>query len=317
MIGEMERELPSEPMKLQQRAAFPRTRLHADILLLVTATIWGTAFVVQRMVANQIGVITFTGLRFLIGGIVLLPLAWRSLQGHGWKLAGASAVLGAILFGGAALQQLGLQTTTAANAGFITGTYVIIIPILMAVFWQKRQRFWVWVAACMALGGLFLLSTGGRMTQVNSGDLFELVGAFFWAMHVILVGRFVRQFPALPLAVGQFLMCGIIGISAGFAWEGVAVEGLRASWWAVLYTGMLSIAVGYTFQVVAQQIAPPADTAIILNGEAVMAAISGWIILNERLGAVQIAGCGLILAGILVSQIDGTVKVRKGMGEKG
>jgi drug/metabolite transporter (DMT)-like permease len=208
---------------------------------------------------------------------------------------------GFFLWAGAAFQQAGLIYTTAGNAGFITGLYVVLIPIFLAVRSTQRPRLLTWIASLLAAAGLFLLSTGGQM-RLNPGDGLELAGAFFWALHVILVGWLVQRMPVLALAAGQYLACAVFSLGAGLMFEMETLPALSQGWWAIAYTGLLSVGLGYTLQAKSQRLAPPADAAIILSTEAVFAALCGWIFLAERLTAAQLAGCGVMLAGMLLAQ---------------
>jgi drug/metabolite transporter (DMT)-like permease len=210
----------------------------------------------------------------------------------------------------AALQQAGLQYTTAGNAGFITGLYVVLIPIFLALFWRQRLRRTIWLAALLAVTGLYLLSTGGEL-RLNRGDLLELAGAVLWALHVIFTGRLVQRLDVLHFAVGQYLACGLASLALGLVFEAKALPALVEYSWAIAYAGLISVGLGYTLQAVGQRIAPPADAAIILSLEAVFAALAGWIFLGELLTPPQLLGCGIMLAGMLLAQA-GTLPGSKG-----
>lgn len=282
-------------------------RLRADLILLLVAVIWGSAFVAQRVAAQQMGVNYFNGLRFLVAALFLLAPAWRSIRK--WALSPDKAIAGVVLaglflFGGTTLQQWGLRYTSAGNAGFITGLYVVFIPLILSLGWRQTLPRSVWLAAICSAAGLFLLSTGGSLT-INPGDVLVLAGAVLWACHVILIGRLVRQIEVLPLAVGQYLVTGILSLLVSLLIEESSTRILGSAWWTIAYTGVLSVAFGYTLQVVGQKVAPPTDAAIILSGEAVFAALSGWVLLDERLGTLQLTGCALILTGILIAQLQG------------
>lgn len=292
-------------------------RLRADLILMLAAIIWGMGFVAQRLTAAELGALTINGLRFLIGALVLLP--WllsrrKKVQPGapaGWNAAWKKILfLGLILFAASGLQQLGLEYTTTANAGFITGTYVVLIPLILMLAGVERPGARVWLAAGMTALGLGLLSLGGGegpdWKSLNAGDGLVLVGAFFWALQVILVGRFVREVDLAALSVGQYAMVGALGLLGSFFftpedWAG----GLRLSleaWLAIAFLGVISTALAYTLQAMGQKVAPPADAAIVLSMEAVFAALFGWWLLGEGLQPVQVAGAGLIMVAVLMAQ---------------
>ncbi len=210
-------------------------------------------------------------------------------------------VAGLLLAGGAAFQQAGLRFTTAANAGFITGLYVVLIPVIQAVLLKQSVRTAIWIAALLAAIGLFLLSTGGELS-LKIGDALELAGACFWAMHVIWIGRQARQIAGLQLAVGQYLVCGLASLGLGLVIEPGQILAAPGAGWAIIYTGIISVGLGYTLQIYGQKSAPPADAAILLSLEAVFAAIFGWFFLNEKLSTIQLLGCIVMLAGMLLAQ---------------
>jgi drug/metabolite transporter (DMT)-like permease len=293
-----------------------KQRLRADLTLLAVAAIWGSAFVVQRLAAVEVGVYLFNGLRFLVAALALAPLAIsRRLTGP--AMAGVSRkslpgviLLGLLLTAGAALQQAGLKYTTAGNAGFITGLYVVFIPLFLGLFWRQHVQRITWAGAVLALIGLFLLSTGGQF-RLSLGDALELAGAVFWALHVIFIGRLVQRLDVLQIAVGQYLVCGLVSLSIGLVVESQVLPALVDKWWAIAYTGLVSVGLGYTLQAVGQRVAPPADAAIILSLEAVFAALAGWLFLGEMLGPVQLLGCGVMLLGMLLAQSEALAASRR------
>jgi len=304
----------SSPIAADHTVARKR-RLRADLTLLAVAAIWGSAFVVQRLAAVDVGVYLFNGLRFLVAALALAPLAAsRALTGP--EMAGVNRkslpgviLLGLLLASGAALQQAGLKYTTAGNAGFITGLYVVFIPIFLGLFWRQHVQRITWLGALLAVIGLFLLSTGGRF-RLSLGDALELAGAVFWALHVVFIGRLVQRLDVLQVAVGQYLVCGLVSLSIGLVLEAQMLPALIDKWWAVAYTGLISVGLGYTLQAVGQRVAPPADAAIILSLEAVFAAMAGWLFLDERLGPVQLLGCGVMLLGMLLAQSEALASTR-------
>jgi drug/metabolite transporter (DMT)-like permease len=286
------------------------SRLKADLMLLLTAVIWGLAFVAQRVAALETGIFLFNAARFGVGAAALSLFAWvsqrRSLDN---SLPAPSPIrqiwimglAGSVLFLGSALQQAGLQYTTAANAGFITGLYVVIVPVLLAVLLRRKITWNVWLAALVAAVGLYLLANGGPV-HINPGDWLELAGAFAWAGHVLVVAWAMRQMPLVRFSIGQALWAGALHLGMSL-WVELPFAAWQAQiWLALLYVGIFSTAVGYTLQAAGQRHAPETDAAFLLTLEAVFAAIFGFLILGETLLPVQIAGCGLLLGAVLLAQ---------------
>jgi drug/metabolite transporter (DMT)-like permease len=284
----------------------------SDVLLLITAIIWGFAFVAQRVGMGYVGPFTFNGIRFAIGSLSLLPLvlisrgrqtaANRILPPPGLKtiLFGGGA-LGLTLFAGASLQQIGLVYTTAGKAGFITGLYVIIVPIL-GLIWRQQPRIGTWIGAFMAAIGLYLLSITEEFT-IELGDLLVLIGAFFWAAHVLIIGWLSPRINPIKLAFSQYVACSILSLITASIVEVITFNSIVAAAIPILYGGLLSVGIAYTLQVVAQRDAYPAHAAILLSLEAVFAAIGGWLILGEIISPRGLVGCGLMLFGMLLSQL--------------
>ena len=287
--------------------------VRADILLIMTAAIWGSAFVAQRVGMDYVGPFTFNGVRFALGSVSLLPLIlfWK-LRENGESPRGPSpseggairygALAGLVLFAGASLQQMGLVYTTAGKAGFITGLYVIMVPI-MGYRWSQRTSYGTWLGAVLAVIGLYLLSVTGAFT-ISRGDLLVLASAFFWAGHVLLIGWMSPRMDALVLASAQYAICSIMSLLVAFTLETVAVAGILQAAVPILYGGLASVGSAYTLQVVAQRHAPPAHASIILTLEGAFAALGGWILLGETLSLRALAGCGLMLSGMIVSQLS-------------
>lgn len=284
-------------------------RLGANLLLLLTAVIWGFAFVAQRSGMEHLGPFAFNGARFLIGGLVLIPLMLRSNGQRRAEIDGRRSVLwggtlaGALLFAAATLQQEGIAFTTAGKAGFITSLYVVLVPILGLALGHRPSAA-VWVGAALSAAGLYFLTIQGNV-RMAPGDLLVLVGAFLWAIHVLLIGRLSPGTDPVRLAFVQFMACAALSILAALLLETTAVVDLRAALAPILYAGVMSVGVGYTLQVVAQRHARPADAAIILSLEAVFAVVGGWLLLGEALTSRALFGCALMLAGILISQLMG------------
>jgi len=291
----------------------------ADGLLLLTAFIWGSAFVAQRVGMSHVGPLTFNGIRFALGALVLSPLARRVTdpvrsfqripQGmHGRPFLGGGCLAGGVLFMAATLQQVGLVYTTAGKAGFITGLYVIIVP-LMGLLLGQRLGWGGWVGAILAAWGLYLLSVTESLTFAP-GDLWVLGGAFFWAVHFHILGWLSPRLNGIRLARSQFVTCAFLSLAGAILTEEITPSGLQGAAVPILYGGVLSVGVAYTLQVVAQRHTPPAHAAIILSLEAVFAALAGWVVLEEVLALRSLIGCGLMLVGMLLAQLKGRPRVR-------
>lgn len=289
------------------------TPRNANLLLMLAAAIWGFAFVAQRVGMRYIGPLTFNGVRFALGAAALMPLLmWRSRHGSNATPRDGShdraraikggLVAGAVLFCGATLQQYGVVYTTAGKAGFITGLYVVFVPLLGLLVGHKTGRF-VWAGAVTAAVGLYLLSAKG-IVGIDPGDGLVLLGAVFWAAHVLVIGRLSRQIAPVRLAVAQFTVVSVLSLVGAVVFETIEWITLRQAALPILYAGLLSVAVAYTLQVVAQQRARPAHAAIILSLESVFAALGGWLVLSEGLSVRGIIGCALMLAGVLLAQAD-------------
>ena len=286
------------------------SRVQANLLLIVIALIWGSAFVAQSHGMADIGPMAFTGVRFLIGALVVAPLMWRewkTLRGQqrplsqfdGLKIAG----LGGLLLLGAAMQQIGIVSTTVTNAGFLTALYVPLVPVLGWLLLRHLPHWSVWPGALACLVGAFLLS-GAHELNIGPGDVWVIASAFPWALHVLLVGRVADRMAApFLVAGGQFLVCGLLALAYALAFEPISWIGLQAAALPIAYTGVLSVGVAFTAQVVAQRYAHAADAAIILSSETLFAAIFGYLLMGDRLNATGLAGCALILGSMLLIQL--------------
>ncbi|MGD9301612.1 MAG: DMT family transporter [Desulfobacterales bacterium] len=289
----------------------------SNTLLLITAAIWGFAFVAQRVGMDYIGPFTFNAARFILGSLSLLPLVFISRDEHrssenilprpSLKLVifgGFSA--GFMLFMGMSLQQVGLVYTTAGKAGFITSLYVVIVPIL-ALFWKQSTNPGTWIGAILAAIGLYFLSVTEKFS-VEFGDLLEFFCAFFWAGQVLIIGWLSPKIQSVKLAFTQFAVCSALSLMVAVIVEDTSWHALVQATWPILYGGILSSGVAFTFQVMAQRHTHPSHASIIMSLEAVFAAIGGWLILNEILSIRGLIGCGLMLSGMLISQLWGKLR---------
>lgn len=283
------------------RRSFASTRLTSDLILLLTALIWGGGFVSQRLAAQYLGFFAFNGVRFLLAALVMLPFILRLIGKPDRSLLWILPA-GVLLFAGSALQQAGLESTSAANGGFLTSIYVLLVPLFMALFWKKPTPVVNWIAALAAVGGSYLLSTGGTGTLPSKGDLLVIIGSVLWALHVIVVGLAVKRLNAFIFSVGQFMLSGLLNLGFSIFTRPVTLPDLQAALPAVLYAGLGSVAIGFTLQAIGQRHAPPSDAALILSLESVFAAIGGFFILREGLAPLQLAGAGLIFCAITAAQ---------------
>jgi drug/metabolite transporter (DMT)-like permease len=281
-------------------------RLKADLTLLIVSIIWGSAFVAQRVVGQMGGVYFFNAARYLLAALVVLPLAFRvgRISNPTNKMPRGQFkwmfIAGFLLFLGSALQQAGMVYTTAGNAGFITGLYVVLVPFALFIVWREKPHWMSIVAVVLAGVGAFLLSTGGRF-EVRPGDVLELVGALFWTFHVIVLGKYASRFEAMTFSAGQLIVCGSLNLGVGIVAEPM-MKFSGQLMFAIAYTAIFSLGLCYTLQVWAQRHTPPADAALILSLESVFAVISGWLLLHEKLVSIQILGCILIFIAVILSQ---------------
>jgi drug/metabolite transporter (DMT)-like permease len=298
-----------------------KKRLSANLLLLLTAAIWGFAFVAQRVGSQYVGAFTFNGIRFALGAISLIPLIIffdkkkknqssadkeNKIELTTKKTIISGIVVGIVLYIGATLQQVGLIYTTAGNASFITGLYMVFVPI-MGIFLKQKIGKNSWIGVGLAVIGLYLLSINEDFSM-GYGDFLEVIGAIFWAIHILTIDNFAKKIDPLKLSCIQFATCSVLSLITALIFEQVTMSGLSKALIPILYGGLLSVGVAYTLQVVAQKNAKPSHAAIILSMESVFGAIGGALLLNEVMSSRGYVGCALILGGILISQIKSSSK---------
>ncbi len=293
--------------------------LASELLLLLTAALWGFAFVAQRVGMDFMGPLTFNGIRFLLGGASLLPLiylrrrmnrtAGPAIRADSRDPGGLGAAFLPGLAGGlivtlaANLQQWSMKFITAGKAGFITGLYVVLVPIA-GILLKRRTPALAWIGCAAAAGGLYFLSVTEQFT-VAKGDLIVLASTVFWTGHILFLDTYAKRVDPVELSAVQFLVCGAITMAGAFAFEVPTLESVRGAAVPILYTGLFSIGIAYTLQAVAQRKAHPARAAIVMSMETVFAAFGGALLLAERLSARELLGCALMLAGMLVAQAPG------------
>ncbi|MEN8210534.1 MAG: DMT family transporter [Thermodesulfobacteriota bacterium] len=280
--------------------------LKSDFILIFVATIWGLAFVAQRVGMEHIGPFTFNGLRFVLGSLSLLPVIYFTRNSKSRKdntgLIKSGLITGIVLFGGISFQQVGLVYTTAGKAGFITGLYVVFVPILGFLIKQGKTYVATWIGAVMACIGMYLLSITKDMTM-NKGDLLVLCSAICFAFHLIIIEKFTNRFNTAWLSLVQCIVCSILSLLAAAVFETFIISDILKVSIPIIYGGVFSVGIAYSLQIYGQKNSPASHAAIILSLEAVVAAIGGWIILNEVLSGRGVFGCALMLVGMLISQL--------------
>lgn len=280
----------------------------STLLLFLTAMIWGFAFVAQKSGSEHVGAFVYNGVRFALGAASLIPvvLIFERDKPSRKKLSDTvkyGMIVGAILCSASALQQIGIEITqSAGKAGFITGLYTVLVPIVSLILYKQRNGITTWIGATVAVVGLFLLSVSDDFT-VGVGDLVLLCGAFFYTAHIISVDRFVERVSPLKFSMVQFATCAAINLLLGVFFDTYDLEAIRAATVPILYSGIGSVGVAYTLQVLAQKRVAPTPAAIIMSTEAVFSAIGGAIILNETMPPRGYVGCALIFCGIILAQL--------------
>jgi len=289
--------------------------LKSDVMLFTAALIWGSAFVAQKKGMDYIGPMTFTGLRFLLGALVLVPVLLYQTATKAPQKSTTSFLLktaplaGIALFAGAVLQQIGLVTTTASKTGFITGLYIAIVPLISLIIRQKVPMT-TWIGFVVAFAGMFLLTFDKNMNFV-SGDLFVLAGALFWAIHTHLISHLAPKTNPWRLAFVQFVTCGILSLITALFVEDISMPSINDAGIAIFYGGVMSVGIAFTLQALSQQTAPATHAAIIMSLEMPFAAIAGYFFLEEVLSTRDLAGCILMLIGVLAVQMANILKKHK------
>ncbi|MGN0719292.1 MAG: DMT family transporter [Anaerovoracaceae bacterium] len=292
-------------------------KMKSNILLLLTAFIWGSAFVAQKSGMDYIEPFTYNGIRTFIGGLVLIPVIIFFTKKNNRQNETEEkvfdfekdkiAIIGGIccglaLFVASSLQQFGVSYTTAGKAGFITTLYVVFVPILSLLL-RKKVRPIMWI--CVALGavGLYLLCMTDASFSLQFGDMLVLLCAVAFAVHILVIDHFSPKADGVKISCVQFLVSGVLGIICMFIFETPDLGNILACWLPILYAGVLSCGVAYTLQVVAQADADPTAASLILCLESVFAVISGAILLHESMSPRELMGCAVIFAAVIISNL--------------
>lgn len=286
-----------------------KTKAKSTSLLFLTAIIWGFAFVAQRVGAEFVGAFTFNGIRFWLGSLSLIPVILifereKFDKSKFIKTLVPGILAGVILFIASTLQQLGVEWTgSAGKAGFLTGLYIVLVPVIR-FFAGKKTSILTFFGAIFALIGLFFLCMTGDELSFGKGDIVLIIGAFFWALHILVVDKYVNDISPLKFSMMQFLVCGFLSIISALFTETIELSAIKSAGIPILYGGLMSVGIAYTCQILGQKDADPTFASIVFSTESVFSAIGGAIILNEIMSGRGYLGCVLIFIGIILSQLN-------------
>lgn len=288
-----------------------------SLLLLLTAFIWGVAFVAQSVGGEAVGCFTFNGVRSLIGAAVLIPVIYfldvqkkkelgeeKFLEQKGDK---KTLLLGGICCGvmlciASNFQQFGISFTTVGKAGFITAMYILIVPIL-GLFMKKKVGIKVWLGVVLATIGLYMLCMTRESFSLSKGDFLVLICAGFFSLHILIIDYFSPKVDGVRMSCIQFFVCGVISTAIAFIFENPSFSAILSGWLPILYAGVLSCGVAYTLQIVGQKNMDPTVASLILSLESVFSVLAGWVILHQTLSVRELFGCVLMFLAIILAQL--------------
>ncbi|MDO4330971.1 MAG: DMT family transporter [Lachnospiraceae bacterium] len=292
-------------------------KLKNALLLLLTATIWGVAFVAQSVGMDYVEPFTFNAVRSIIGGLVLIPViqytSTRNQPADTLPEAGKSnkrtLLLGGISCGimlclASNFQQFGVKYTTVGKAGFITACYIVIVPIL-GLFLKKKCGPAIWGAVVMAVAGLYLLCMEGDQLTISRGDFLVFICAILFSLHILVIDYFSPKTDGVKLSCIQFFVCGILSAAAMLLFEHPTISNILAAWAPILYAGVMSCGVAYTLQIVGQKGMNPTISSLILSLESSISVLAGWVLLGQSLSGRQLLGCGIMFGAIILAQLPG------------
>ncbi len=286
-----------------------KSKIKSTILLFLTAIIWGFAFVAQRVGADFVGAFTYNGVRFMLGTISLIPVILLFEREKIDKKVIKNNLLpgilaGVVLFVASTLQQYGVEITqSAGKAGFLTGLYTVLVPLIRFVMGKKTSVL-TFVGAIFAVTGLFFLCMTGDDITFGIGDIVLIIGAFFWAGHILVVDKFVHNTSPLKFSLVQFVVCGVLSLLFAFILEDIELTAIKSAGIPILYGGIMSVGVAYTCQILGQKESDPTFASIVFSTESVFSAIGGALLLNEIMSGRGYLGCVLIFIGIVLSQLN-------------
>lgn len=284
----------------------------SSLMLLLTAAIWGVAFVAQSVGMDYIGPFTFNAIRSLVGGLVLIPCIWLlnrkkpAAQEDTPAQSGRTLFIGGIYCGVAlavasSLQQMGIQYTSVGKAGFITALYIVIVPLLGLLF-KRRVSGLIWVAVVIAVGGMYLLCITEGFS-VGKGDLLVMASAFCFSAHILIIDYFSPKADGVKMSCIQFLVCGLLCAVPMLIMERPSLPQILAAWMPLIYAGVFSCGVGYTLQIVGQRHIDPTIASLILSLESAISVLAGWVILGQKLTVRELIGCILVFCAIILAQL--------------
>ena len=297
-------------------------QLRGSLMLLLGSVIWGFAFVAQKAGMDSMRPISFNGIRNLMAGLCLIPVTvWAERRNHGAAPATpegkrlqlrAGIFCGAFLFLASTLQQAGLVETSAGKAGFITALYVVLVPVAAWLIFHKNPGKWMWVSVLLALPGLFLLCVpAGETLSLARGDLLVLACAVCFTGQILSIDHYSQKVSGVRLSRDQFLFCGGLGTLVSLFLEPITWDGIRQALPALLYAGILSGAVAYTLQILGQRRVNPALASLIMCLESVFSVLGGALVLGERLSGREMAGCVVMFAAVVLSQLSPLLRRKK------
>ncbi len=280
-------------------------KIYSSLILLLTAVIWGFAFVSQSQASSLLGPLGYNSLRMLLGFIVLLPLLIKNTRGKKKdeiiQLLGDAFICGILLASASYFQQKGIEYTTAGKAGFITSLYILIVPVI-SLFFGKRNSLKTWLCVISGLFGAFLLSINGR-SGINRGDGLVFISAVLFSLHVMFIDRVSKRNDGVSLSALQFFFAGSIAFILSLFFENNTIQNVRSAIIPILYGGIGSCGIAYTLQIIGQKYTPPTEATLILSLESVFSAVGGALILSERMSGRELIGCIILFLSVIVAEL--------------
>ncbi len=295
-----------------------RKSWRGSLLLLIGAAIWGAAFAAQRVGMDHLGPFSFNGIRMLISGLVMIPVVTltekketRGMNVNPAEQRKAGLLCGVLLFAASSLQQMGLVTTSAGKAGFITALYVVLVPVAGWLIFHRQPGRVIWLGVALAVAALYLLCMPAGGFVLQSGDLLMLGCAICYTGQILCVDRYVSRVSGVRLARDEFLVTGVLSMVVALATETITLEGIREALIPLLYAGVMSGAVGFTLQIIGQRDTDPTVASLVMCLESVFAVLSGALLLGEKMTPREGAGCMLMFVAVILAQLSPVISSRR------